>query len=396
MRVSLAQPRDPRARAAQQVAPSPVSLASSGGPRVVLGGESGGMQPVVPAADTLFGARGVALASPDGPLVVADTGHHRVLIWRRAPERDGTPADIVFGQPDFTSEGRNAGRDAPCETTCNVPVGVAMRDGMLAVADSWNHRVLVWRTIPDRSNVPPDVVLGQRARDAGRMNRGESVGADTLYWCSGVAFTERGLLVADTGNRRVLVWDTLPERDGAPADRVLGQRDFQTRDENAGGAIGAGGMRWPHAVLVCGDALVVADAGNNRIMLWHRVPEENGAPCDAILGQRDANSGDHNGGAYWPTSETLNMPYGCAVARDALVVADTANSRLVGWRLSELAAGAPATGLVAQPDFLTKGDNRWGRAVRDSLCWPYGVAASGDTLAIADSGNSRVALWDLA
>jgi hypothetical protein len=34
--------------------------------------------------------------------------------------------------------------------------------------------------------------------------------------------------------------------------------------------------------------------------------------------------------------------------------------------------------------------------VRDSLCWPYGVAASGDTLAIADSGNSRVALWDLA
>jgi hypothetical protein len=84
------------------------------------------------------------------------------------------------------------------------------------------------------------------------------------------------------------------------------------------------------------------------------------------------------------------------VARDALVVADTANSRLVGWRLSELAAGAPATGLVAQPDFLTKGDNRWGRAVRDSLCWPYGVAASGDTLAIADSGNSRVALWDLA
>jgi hypothetical protein len=57
---------------------------------------------------------------------------------------------------------------------------------------------------------------------------------------------------------------------------------------------------------------------------------------------------------------------------------------------------AAAFGLVGQPDFLAKGDNRWGRPVRDSLCWPYGVSACGDTLVVADSGNSRVLLWDLA
>lgn len=44
----------------------------------------------------------------------------------------------------------------------------------------------------------------------------------------------------------------------------------------------------------------------------------------------------------------------------------------------------------------TKGDNRWALATRDSLCWPHGVAACGETLAIADSGKSRVVLWDLA
>ena len=400
MRVSLAQPRHAESLGTTRPAPTAVMLAAAAGPRVVLGGESHRdgdfSQPIVPAADTLFGARGAALAGARGPLVVADTGHHRLLIWHRAPERDGTPADFVFGQPDFTSEGRNA-RGAVSATTCNVPVGIAIRDGMLAVADSWNHRVLLWRTIPTANNVPPDVVLGQSTRECGLFNRGRDVAADSLYWCSGVAFTDRGLLVADTGNRRVLAWDAFPQSDGAPADRVLGQRDFVTRDENAGETYGPCGMRWPHGLLVTNDGrLIVSDAGNNRIMVWDRVPQAHGVPCDVILGQRDARSGDHNGGTYWPTSSTLNMPYGIAVAGETLFVADTANSRLVGWRLEDLRANAPAYGLVAQPDFFAKGDNRWGLATRDSLCWPYGIAACDGTLAIADSGNSRVVLWDLA
>jgi len=400
MKVSLAQPRDPRALATFAAEPAAVALANPAGPRVVLGGGETSLEgefsrPIVPAAHTLFGARGAVLAAPGGPLVVADTGHHRVLIWHRTPERDGTPADVVLGQPNFSTEGRNA-RGAVSATTCNVPVGVATRGGMLAVADSWNHRVLVWYAIPRHSGVAPDVVLGQSVRDAGLMNRGGNVGPETMYWCSGVAFTNDGLLVADTGNRRVLVWDTLPERDGTPADQVLGQTDFVTRDENAGAEIGAVGMRWPHALLVCDDRLVVADAGNNRLMVWDAMPEENGAPCDAILGQRDMRGGDHNGGTYWPTSSTLNMPYGCAIARDTLVVADTANSRLVGWRRDDLRSNTSAYALVGQPDFLTKGDNRWSLAVRDSLCWPFGISACEGTLVIADSGNSRVVLWDLA
>jgi hypothetical protein len=35
-------------------------------------------------------------------------------------------------------------------------------------------------------------------------------------------------------------------------------------------------------------------------------------------------------------------------------------------------------------------------AGRDTLCWPYGAAAAGGTLAVADSGNNRVLLWDAA
>jgi len=76
------------------------------------------------------------------------------------------------------------------------------------------------------------------------------------------------------------------------------------------------------------------------------------------------------------------------------VVADTANSRLLAFDLSALAMGVPAIGVAGQRGFSDKGDNRWGAATRDSLCWPYNVAACGDTLVIADSGNNRVLLWE--
>ncbi len=98
-------------------------------------------------------------------------------------------------------------------------------------------------------------------------------------------------------------------------------------------------------------AIFVADAGNNRIMVWRTLPRANGAACDFVLGQADMTGLDHNRAAYYPTASTLNMPYG---------------------------------------------HNRWSLPARDSLCWQYGVAACDNTLIVADSGNNRVLMWEAA
>ncbi|HSE58538.1 MAG TPA: hypothetical protein VLA99_07535 [Nitrospiraceae bacterium] len=262
--------------------------------------------------------------SEHGRLWIADTGHHRLLGWRRCPTEDGVPADWVIGQPDLYSEG-----------------------------------------------------------------------ADTLYWPYGVSAWGEALVVADTGNRRVLIWLTPPERNGQPADLVLGQAGFDRRDDNAGGEPSAMSMRWPHAITRWGDALCVADAGNNRLMIWDRMPAEPGAECQWIVGQPDAAQVDHNGGQYWPHAGTLNMPYGVAAAGDWLVVADTANSRLLGWHKRDLATGAKAQALAGQPTFEMKGDNQWAFPSRDTLCWPYGLSICRGLLAIADSGNNRVMIRPL-
>lgn len=366
---------------------------------VALGWDAGELvAPIVPSARTLFGPRGVCL-HPDGSLWVSDTGHHRVLGWRRVPARDNAPADILLGQPDFAREGRNA-RGAPDAATLNVPTGICAWGNGLAVADAWNHRVLLWRRPPERSGTPADLVLGQIDMAGGLANHGaDRPGAGTLHWPYGVAAFGDWLAVADAGNRRVLLWHA-PDRDGQDAALVLGQPSFHSRDENAGAGVSAVGMRWPHGIALYDGRLAVADAGNNRVTLWAGLPVANGEPCTAVLGQADMTSCDHNMGAYYPTGAALNMPYGLAVAGGRLIVADTANSRLLGFAGVPVgtanAAPAAAGWLAGQPDLGAKGDNAWGPPHRGSLCWPYGIDARSGLVAIADSGNNRVLLWPLA
>ena len=366
-------------------------------------------KPLSPAADTMFGPRSVYLFSETGPLWVADTGHHRLLGWRSLPANDGQPADWIIGQPDFNQEGQNAKGD-PTASTVAVPTSICPCGEGMAVADAWNHRVLIWDRVPTDSHVPADVVLGQVNFAQNSPNRGKHTpAANTLHWPYGVFFDGKQLYVADTGNRRVLVWHNVPHRPGQPADQVLGQDLFTTRNENGGRSPTAASMRWPHSVTQWQGNLVVADAGNNRVMIWSGAPTQNNAPCQVILGQSNFQAVELNRADYFPSDRSLNMPYGVAAAGDWLLAADTANSRLIGWRRPgldlEQLHNAPADGLLGQATYRQKGENRdYGAALRDSFCWPYGIQVCGDVTAmtpdrpwaaIADSGNNRVMLWRL-
>lgn len=128
-------------------------------------------------------------------------------------------------------------------------------------------------------------------------------------------------------------------------------------------------------------------------MAWRGWPEANGAPCDFVLGQADLTGLDHNRGAYFPTASALNMPFGLCVRDERLILAETANSPLLGF-LDGLHMDASTSRLAGRRDFRQKGDIRWAPAVRDSLFWPYGLAACGPMSAIADSGDRRVLHWD--
>lgn len=372
----------------------PVLVAS--GPHVVIGGADPFNPDIRPEPGSLFGPRSAFLAAPEGPLFVADTGHHRVVMHKIVPTEDRRDADLVLGQPDFHTEGRNSKLEDATRSTMNVPTGICAFGEGIAVADAWNNRVLIWRHMPTGNAQPADIVLGQGDDTGQRPNRDlEAPRGDTMHWPFQVLVHEGRFYVADAGNRRVLVWRTLPTEDSQPADFALGQIDLTSRSDNGGGDVDASSLRWPHDLTVLDGSLAVSDAGNNRVLVWDGMPDDFAAPARCAIGQADFQGTHHNQGTYWPTTRALNMPYALSSSRAGLVVADTASSRLVAYS-GPYSTNMAADRLTGQDHFGTKGDNKNKLPVRDSLCWPYGLQILDDVAVVSDTGNHRIVLWRLA
>jgi hypothetical protein len=348
-----------------------------------------------PSMAWMYSPRGVFVS--DHCVVAADSGNHRVLIWHGAPHADEQPADVVLGQPDGETEGPAACGRGP-ERGMHLPTGVLVHDGRLIVADAWHHRILVWDSVPQSNDTAPDLVLGQPDTSSVLENRGGECTASGFYWPFGIAMVGSTFWVTDTGNRRVLGWHNgIPEPD-RPADVVLGQPDAASHSENRGGPAGADSFRWPHDVAGRDDLLLVADAGDHRVLGWSPQPEAD-RPADLVVGQSDFTSAEE-----WPygphTNDRMRFPYAVCLdsggldGRERLAVADTANNRILLWDgMPDGPVGRGADHVLAQPDFGSNGENRWTSVQRDTLCWPYGISLHGDTLAVADSGNNRVMLW---
>jgi len=376
----------------QGQASQPTPPTAQGSPLVWLGAKSPGglgLPDARPTPSQMYAPRGVWI--DDQRLIVCDSGNHRVLIWNTVPEVDGQPADIVLGQEDFTSEGPASGNQNYANGF-QLPTGVIVADGKLLVADAWHHRILVWHQIPNQSGTRPDYCIGQADLMQVQPNRGGDVNLQTLYWPYGLAYIEGALYVADTGNRRVLVWNSLPDVD-RPADFLLGQPNEKSAEENRGGGPAADSFRWPHAIAGDASQLWVADAGNHRILGWTQ-PLKQDRPADFVLGQPDFQQAGESpyelqGG------RKLRFPYCLAIADSMLAAADTANNRILFWKrpIAEPVFAA-AQNVIGQPDFLSVGENHWQAVTHNSLCWPYGISWNKNRMAIADSGNNRVVIWD--
>lgn len=346
-----------------------------------------------PSASWMYAPRGVHLGQHHGgtALVVADTGNHRVMIWHELPDKDEQPCDVVLGQPDAHSEGPAAGR-GDTRRGMHLPTGVLVHDGKLVVADAWHHRILIYDGLPQSPEATPGIILGQDGPDEVQPNRGAAVPArDSLYWPFGVAVVAGRFYVADTGNRRVLGWSGgLPAGPGEEPDIILGQPDAASREENRGGAPGPASFRWPHAITGTSGTLLIADAGNHRILGWSPHPDKD-TGAGLVLGQPDFSTAAEL--PYVPQGgDMLRFPYATDASDDWLVAADTANNRVLAWDRVP-GTSEPATAVLGQPGFGPNGENRWSGVTKDSLCWPYGLSLRESLLAIADSGNNRVVIW---
>jgi sugar lactone lactonase YvrE len=187
-------------------------------------------------ASALIGPNGVGIDASDD-LYVADTGNHRVLRFNNAPAKPatGASADLILGQAAFTSSNTYPVYSPGCTINrMNAPDGVyAAPSGRVYVADSGNHRVLVFAP-PFTNGMNASAVFGQADFTHCAANRGGAASNLTLNRPRGIFEDPDGnVYIADYGNNRVLVYDTPFSGGDFAADEVLGQPDFSSTGTGA-------------------------------------------------------------------------------------------------------------------------------------------------------------------
>jgi len=324
-----------------------------------------------------------------GRVFVADSGNHRVLSW---PDLTGlaagAPADLVLGQPNFTTDTANNG--GPSASSLYAPTGVATdAEGNLFVADYDNHRVLVFRP-PFSSGMAASLVIGQPNFSSNTANNG-GLSASSLASPYYLAVDSGGnLYVTDTGNNRALVYLDPLGTDQA-ADLVLGQPDFTTNSPNNGGR-SERSLSGPAGIAVDSqDNVYIADESNNRVLVYER-PLKKDTLADRVFGQPIFTSGDPNHGGI--SASSLNRPYGVALdAYDNLFVTDTENHRTLAF-FTSLALDVKADRVFGQADFESNTPNAGGPS-EVTLNYPVSpVVDKHGNLYLADTGNNRVLVYD--
>lgn len=356
-------------------------------------------------ARTLRGPAGMAV-TPAGGLLLADVLNNRVLFFSSMPSASGAGADAVLGQADLQSTGASVSQDG-----MSSPSGLAVGAGRLAVADRNANRVLIYDQIPTQGGAIPSPSLALGQDDFGFDVAG--CGATSLNGPASVAITTAGqLIVADTQNHRVLIWDRIPEPDDVdPAPPVvLGQatldhciaNDFDqdgapdTDPESGRPVASEYTMQSPSDLWTDGVRLVVVDRNNNRVLIWNTLPTTNFQPANVVLGHStftDQGVVREDGfiEAPPPTARTLAYPTGVHSDGMSLAVADTDNHRVLIWNTFPTTNGQDADVVLGHAGFE---ENELPDAPSSQLLYsPFRVFLTPDALFVSDSGHNRVLMF---
>jgi sugar lactone lactonase YvrE len=357
----------------------------------------------------------------------------------------GQAARLVIGQQTFTAQD-----PASSDSTVGGVSGLAYAAGYLFVADSnrvgaapSNNRILLFPAAQfpnpaaqlDYTRKCP-ACLGTASVVMGRKDftpfdiTVEPLPPPTqtsLRLPTAVASDGVHVIVADTDHNRVLIWNSIPNVNNAPANVVIGQASFTTAGL-PGNTPNSKSMRGPQGVWILNGKLYVADTQNNRVLIYNQIPTQNGAAADVVLGQKDFTTFIEPDLTQQKSDATAaNMLNPVAVTSDGqrLFVTDLGYNRVLIWNSIPTSNAQPADAAVGQPNLTSSlpnnsysvdpndttfkqtpvlcttsnGTDTNSNPIYPSFCnstlsFPRYALSTGDRLFIADGGNDRVLVYN--
>ncbi|MFS1523490.1 Ig-like domain-containing protein [Microbulbifer sp. 2304DJ12-6] len=358
----------------------------------------------ISAKNFAYFPRGDVAVDGDGRLFVGDTSLNRVLVFHSIPTVNGASANMVMGKDDLDTLKLSDSRQL-----LQRPVEISFDRGRLLIAQSQPRLLSIYDNIPEGGGAIPALNIKPRGGD--NIDCWNEAGFD-LYW--GASIADGKLFATDEINSRVFIWSAVPEDSGTPADLIVGQSTMEhcfSNDRNQDATVfqpSAQTLALPSDVWSDGEKMAIVDGGNNRILLWDKLPGNNFTAADIVLGQASFSdkkvysSSDEE--ADGPINEkTLSEPStGIWSNGVQLFIADGNNNRILIWDRWPEKNFAPADYVLGQSDFygsIENDANQNGIADPGELPnastfkSPTGIFAYKDTLFITDSGNRRILLF---
>ncbi|MCW2925386.1 MAG: putative haloacid dehalogenase-like hydrolase family protein, partial [Thermoleophilia bacterium] len=328
-----------------------------------------------------------------GHVLVVDQMASRVQGWTTMPATDGAPMDHVLGQPTPTAYGTGC-----TASTMRAPSRASITTGSgkvrAAVADTANHRVLLWSTTtaawPPANGTAAPIVIGQpNATTCSAGNSQTKLDSPAGVWTDGTR-----VIVSDTQNNRIMGWNSWPVT-GAPADWVIGQTTW------SGATLGTSATKLnePTGVWSDGtDRILVADSVNNRVLFydlpgagtWIASGTVGGISATWAVGQSSL-----TGNGTGCSGTTMDLPQGVSSDGTKFAVADTNGDRVLVWNAMPTANGQGAAFALGQTALNQCNRNQGNPTTLSAAAMdgPADVWTDGATVLAVDSLNHRVLRW---
>ncbi|MDH4122286.1 MAG: putative Ig domain-containing protein [Deltaproteobacteria bacterium] len=313
-----------------------------------------------------------------GILYISEQNNNRVLGYNTQPTASGTAANFVLGQTNFITGTANTG--GLSASSLSQPNAMHSDGTRLAVTDSTNNRVLIWNTLPTTTAAAASVVVGQANFISGAAACAQGGLANpTAVW-----FVNGKMLVADSVNHRVLIWNTIPTTNGALPDLVLGQPDFNSCLSNAGGTPSNTSFNNPYGVTSDGTMVAVADYSNQRVMIWTTFPTASNQAANLVLGQAGFTTATPG-----TTATTLSGPWMVTIAVGRMLVSDYGNNRVMVWDTLPTTNQQAANVVLGQANFTTA----TGGTTANTMKSPGQVYADSNNVITTEQFNNRALIF---